>query len=270
MWPSRVDDQILDSGSCQTSFRRPTLLTRANVEMATLVSLISEYVLSHLQDPSSGTEDRQVREDPFMLLPGEDPGEDTDGRPVKALHCNSSAAFARLQTLEARQPQGRSVVDVLLLIAVTLTVSGVGVGGALVLPAGAAASTSFESALRKLDETELAGIRKREVKFVDAVYAPDVVMFPVYGPFKVEGLDRVREAWRSLYDTFTAITRCEWSERRYHASGPASAWMTCLWSLEGTNNDGQQLEVVLRVTRQYKRRRGRWVVVHEHLSAAMR
>jgi ketosteroid isomerase-like protein len=124
--------------------------------------------------------------------------------------------------------------------------------------------------LRKLDETELAGIRKREVKFVDAVYAPDVVMFPVYGPFKVEGLDRVREAWRSLYDTFAAITRCEWSERRYHASGPASAWMTCLWSLEGSNSDGQPLEMVLRVTRQYERRRGRWVVVHEHLSAAMR
>src|SRR5947199_27746 len=119
-------------------------------------------------------------------------------------------------------------------------------GRAFALPAGAAASTPFESGLRKLDETELAGIRKREVKFVDTVYAPDVVMFPVYGPFKVEGLDRVREAWRSLYDTFAAITRCEWSERRYVASGAASAWMTCLWSLEGSNSDGQPLEMVLR------------------------
>ncbi len=135
---------------------------------------------------------------------------------------------------------------------------------------GTASSGSTEATLRKLDEVELAGIRKREVKFVDTVYAPDVVMFPVYGPFKVEGLDRVREAWRSLYDTFAAITRCEWSERRYLASGAASAWMTCLWSLEGSNSDGQPLEMVLRVTRQYERRRGRWVVVHEHLSAAVR
>src|SRR5439155_176114 len=104
---------------------------------------------------------------------------------------------------------------------------------------GTASSGSTEATLRKLDEVELAGIRKRE-------------------------------AWRSLYDTFAAITRCEWSERRYLASGAASAWMTCLWSLEGSNSDGQPLEMVLRVTRQYARRRGRWVVVHEHLSAAMR
>ena len=187
---------------------------------------------------------------------------------MKALPYNSGAASAASQTLQARQPQGWHLVDFLLPITVILAFSDF--GGALALPAGAAASASFESALRKLDETELAGIRKRDVKFVDAVYAPDVVMFPVYGPFKVEGLDRVREAWRSLYDTFAAITRCEWSERRYHASGPASAWMTCLWSLEGSNNDGQPLEMVLRVTRQYERRRGRWVVVHEHLSAAMR
>ena len=157
-------------------------------------------------------------------------------------------------------------------LALLLSLAAALMGGrrALCAPSGPPASTALESAWRQLDEVELAGIRKREVKFVDAVYAPDVVMFPVYGPFKVEGLDRVREAWRSLYDTFTTITRCEWSERRYHASGPASAWMTCLWSLEGTNNDGQQLEMVLRVTRHYERRRGRWVVVHEHLSAAMR
>jgi len=131
------------------------------------------------------------------------------------------------------------------------------------------AATPAESAIRKLDETSLAGIRKREVKFVDAVYAPDIVMFPAYGQFKVEGLDLARDAWKSLYDTFATITRCEWSERRYHASGN-QAWMTCLWYLEGTNSDGQSLQLVLRVTRHYENRRGRWLVVHEHISAPMR
>ena len=203
-----------------------------------------------------------------MLLPRTDPGEGKNGRAVKAFAHNSSASFAILPTLPACRPQGRSPVNFLLLMILILALSDF--GRAFALPAGAAASIPFESALRKLDETELAGIRKREVKFVDTVYAPDVVMFPVYGPFKVEGLDRAREAWRSFYDTFAAITRCEWSERRYLASGAASAWMTCLWSLEGSNSDGQPLEMVLRVTRQYERRRGRWVVVHEHLSAAMR
>src|SRR5947209_15982563 len=96
-----------------------------------------------------------------------------------------------------------------------------------------ASSGSTEATLRKLDEVELAGIRKREVKFVDAVYAPDVVMFPLYGPFKVQGVERAREAWRSVYDTFATVTRCEWSERQYHASGAAASWMTCLWYLEG-------------------------------------
>ena len=131
------------------------------------------------------------------------------------------------------------------------------------------AVAGIESVLRKLDETELAGIQKREVKFVDAVYAPDVVLFPAYGQFKVEGLDLVRDAWKSLYDTFATITRCEWSERRYHASANG-AWMSCLWYLEGTNSDGQTLQLVLRVTRHYENRRGRWFVVHEHVSAPMR
>src|SRR5574340_664441 len=77
-----------------------------------------------------------------------------------------------------------------------------------------AATPAAAAALRKLDDTSVAGIRKRDVKFVDAVYAPDVVMFPAYGQFKVEGLDLTRDAWKSLYDTFATITRCEWSERR--------------------------------------------------------
>ncbi len=136
-------------------------------------------------------------------------------------------------------------------------------------PAASPATPAAESALRKLDETELAGIRKRDVKFVDTVYAPDVVMFPAYGQFKVEGLDLVRDAWKSLYDTFATITRSEWSERRYHTSS-GGAWMTCLWYLEGTNADGQPLELVLRVTRHYENRRGHWLVVHEHVSAPMR
>ena len=148
-----------------------------------------------------------------------------------------------------------------------LTLTTIGLAGSC--RAGLAATPAAESALRKLDEAELAGIQKREVKFVDAVYAPDVVMFPAYGQFKVEGLDLVHDAWKSLYDTFATITRCEWSERRYHASANG-AWMSCLWYLEGTNSDGQALQLVLRVTRHYENRRGRWLVVHEHVSAPMR
>jgi ketosteroid isomerase-like protein len=159
----------------------------------------------------------------------------------------------------------RMFVSTLLALGISLQVT---LGAEPRAPA-AIPSSAAESALRKLDETSLAGIRKRDVKFVDAVYAPDVVMFPPYGQFKVEGLDLVREAWKSLYNTFAAITRCEWSERRYHASGN-QAWMTCLWYLEGTNSDGQSLELVLRVTRHYENRRGRWLVVHEHASAPMR
>jgi ketosteroid isomerase-like protein len=151
--------------------------------------------------------------------------------------------------------------SVLLVLAVGLT------AGAPVVAVPATLPT--EAALRKLDETELAGIQKRDVKFVDAVYAPDVVLFPPYGQFKVEGLDLARDAWKSLYDRFAAITRCEWSERRYHASANG-AWMSCLWYLEGTNSDGQTLQLVLRVTRHYENRRGRWLVVHEHVSAPMR
>ena len=157
-------------------------------------------------------------------------------------------------------------------LALLLSLAAALMGGrrALCAPSGPPASTALESAWRQLDEVELAGIRKREVKFVDAVYAPDVVMFPLYGPFKVQGLEGAREAWRSVYDTFATVTRCEWSERQYHASGAAASWMTCLWYLDGANSDGQPLEMVLRVTRQYEKRRGRWLVVHEHLSAALR
>ena len=141
------------------------------------------------------------------------------------------------------------------------------------VPAGlrlsGAQASATEAALRKLDEASLPGIRKHEVKFVDAVYAPDVVMFPPYGQLKVEGIELVRDAWKSLYDTFATITRSEWSERRYHTSA-SGAWMTCLWYLEGTNADGQPLELVLRMTRHYQNRRGHWLVVHEHVCAPLR
>lgn len=131
-------------------------------------------------------------------------------------------------------------------------------------------TAAVEAALRKLDDTQLQDIRKREVKFVDEVYAPDVALFPIYGPLKFEGRDGAREAWQSFYDRFAEIKRSDWSERVYRIPGSASAWMTCLWSLQGTNSDGQELELILRVTRHYEKRQGRWMVVHEHFSAPQR
>ncbi len=131
-------------------------------------------------------------------------------------------------------------------------------------------ASPVEAALRKLDEDELMGIRRREIKFVENVYAPEVTLFPVYGPLKFEGPSGAREAWQSLYDRFAAIQRCEWSERVYHAGTAPAAWMTCLWYLGGSNSDGQPLELVLRVTRHYEKRQGRWKVVHEHFSAPER
>jgi ketosteroid isomerase-like protein len=131
-------------------------------------------------------------------------------------------------------------------------------------------SPSVEEALRKLDETELAAIRKRDVSFVDRVYASDVTLFPVYSLVKVQGRASAKEAWQSLDDRFAAIQKCEWSERVYRAAGPAAAWMTCLWYLSGTNSDGQPVELILRATRLYEKRRGRWVVVHENFSSPQR
>ncbi len=131
------------------------------------------------------------------------------------------------------------------------------------------AGSSIESALRKLDDAELEGIRKRELKFVDTVYAPDVTLFPIYG-LKAEGMGAARDAWQLLYDRFATIKQCDWSERVYHPGAPTSAWMTCLWHLEGSNSDGQELDLVLRVTRHYEKRQGRWRVVHEHFSPSER
>ena len=131
-------------------------------------------------------------------------------------------------------------------------------------------TAAVEAALRKLDDAELQGIRKREVKFVDEVYAADAVVFPVYLPLKFEGRDGAREAWQSFYDRFAEIKKSDWSERIYHAAGASSAWMTCLWHLEGLNADGQPLEMDLRVTRHYEKRQGRWLVVHEHFSLPQR
>ncbi len=136
--------------------------------------------------------------------------------------------------------------------------------------ASSPAAPAIESALRKLDDAELAGIRKRDAKFIDEVYAPNVVIFPCFLPVKFEGLEGAREAWHSFFDRFATIRKCEWSERVYRAAGPAAAWMTCLWYLEGTNGEGQAVELILRATRHYEKQRGRWRVVHEHFSAAER
>lgn len=138
-------------------------------------------------------------------------------------------------------------------------------------PRGASTvGSAVESALRKLDEAQLEGIRKRNVKFLEEVYAPDATLFPMYGLLKVEGRNGAREAWQSLYDRFVTIKRSEWSERVYRSSGPVAAWMTCLWYLQGSNGDGRVLELVLRVTRHYEKRRGRWAVTHEHFSTPER
>jgi uncharacterized protein (TIGR02246 family) len=120
---------------------------------------------------------------------------------------------------------------------------------------------------RLLDRWERA-FRAKDIDAVMSVYVPGpgLVAFDVAPPLARVGRDTYRSNYEEFFAQYEGPLDVELRDLRIVA-GNDVAFIHCLERMTGTLKGGQKSEVWLRVTSGLRRINGRWLIIHDHISA---
>lgn len=105
----------------------------------------------------------------------------------------------------------------------------------------------------------------RDLNGVMAIYAPDVVAFDVVPPLQFDGADAYRKDYASVFSGFKGPLRMSIPDVHIEQSGNV-AFAFGLERLRGTTTDGAAVDMWVRFSDGWKREKGHWLVVNEHVS----
>jgi len=126
-------------------------------------------------------------------------------------------------------------------------------------------STADEAAIRERIEALAGAIRGKDIDGVMPTFAADVVSFDLGPPLAHGGGDVFRSHWRALFDAYRDGIEFEVRDLAVTLAGDV-AFSHGLNRMAGITADGRRSERWLRWTACWRRREGRWLVVHEHVS----
>jgi uncharacterized protein (TIGR02246 family) len=131
----------------------------------------------------------------------------------------------------------------------------------------ALASGKDEAAIRALETRFAAAFNAKDLDAVMKVYVPDesLVVFDVVPPRQYTGAKAYRKDWQELLGLFPGPLKFEISDLHVVASG-SLGYAHSIQHLSGADAKGQTIDLTVRVTDVYRKIRGRWLVVHEHVS----
>ena len=131
----------------------------------------------------------------------------------------------------------------------------------------ALASGKDEAAIRALETKFAAAFNAKDLDAIMKVYVPDasLLVFDVVPPRQYAGADAYRKDWQGLLGLFPGSLKFEISDLHVFAAG-ALAYGYSIQHLSGADAKGQMIDLTVRVTDVYRKIKGHWLVVHEHVS----
>jgi len=137
--------------------------------------------------------------------------------------------------------------------------------GALPTPVQAAAGD--EAGIRALEARFAAAVSAKDVNAVMKVYLPDesLVVFDVVPPRQYVGAKAYRKDWTDFLGSFNGPLKFEISDLSVMADG-TMGFSHSIQHVTGTDTKGQPVDLTVRVTDVYRKIKGNWLVVHEHVS----
>jgi len=121
--------------------------------------------------------------------------------------------------------------------------------------------------IRALEDRFVAAFKAKDVDAIMKVYAPDrtLVVFDVVPPRQYVGGAAYRQDWQKVFGSFEGPITVELSDLDVVADRNL-AYSHSIQHVAGTNKQGKKLDLTVRVTDVYKKVRGRWQIIHEHVS----
>ena len=132
---------------------------------------------------------------------------------------------------------------------------------------GAPARADAAADIRALEDRFVAAFKAKDVDAIMKVYAPDqtLVVFDVVPPRQYVGAAAYRKDWQTFLGSFDGPIAMELTDLDVVADRYL-AYSHSIQHVAGTDKQGKKLDLTVRVTDVYKKARGRWLIIHEHVS----
>jgi uncharacterized protein (TIGR02246 family) len=132
---------------------------------------------------------------------------------------------------------------------------------------GARAWADAPADIRALEDRFVAALKAKDVDTIMKVYAPDqtLVVFDVVPPRQYVGAAAYRKDWQTFLGSFDGPITVELTDLNVVADRNL-AYSHSIQHVAGTDKQGKKLDLTVRVTDVYKKARGRWQIIHEHVS----
>ena len=132
---------------------------------------------------------------------------------------------------------------------------------------GAPARADTGADIRALEERFVAAFKAKDLDAIMKAYAPGqtVVVFDVIPPRQYVGAAAYRKDWQAFLESFAGPITVELTDLDVGADRNL-AYSHSIQRVAGTDKQGKKLDLTVRVTDVYKKVRGRWLIIHEHVS----
>jgi uncharacterized protein (TIGR02246 family) len=129
------------------------------------------------------------------------------------------------------------------------------------------AGSSDEAAIRALESRFAAAFNAKDIDAIMRVYIPDesLLVFDVVPPRQYAGAKAYRKDWEGLLGLFKGSPKFEITDLNVAAVGPVG-YGHSIQHVSGTDTKGQPVDLTVRVTDVYRKVKGNWLIVHEHVS----
>jgi uncharacterized protein (TIGR02246 family) len=151
-----------------------------------------------------------------------------------------------------------------LTVAVTACIFAVALGAS---QTSVRAASSDEASIRALEKRLVAAVNAKDVTAIMKAYVPDerLFVFDVLPPRQYVGAKAYAKDWTDVFGMFNGPLKYEISDLSV-AADRTMGFSHSIQHLTGTDTKGQPVDVTVRVTDVYRKIKGNWLIIHEHVS----
>jgi ketosteroid isomerase-like protein len=138
---------------------------------------------------------------------------------------------------------------------------------AMLLPTLARASDKDKNAIAALIEKERKAFEDHDVNSILASYSPgdQLLVFDVVPPLEYRGWDNYKKDWEGILAIFSGPIHNTVTDVSIDVDH-SLAYSQYIEDTQLTAKDGTVAELTVRVTDVYRKIRGKWLILHEHIS----
>jgi uncharacterized protein (TIGR02246 family) len=132
---------------------------------------------------------------------------------------------------------------------------------------GTPARADAAADIRALEDRFVAAFKAKDVDAIMKMYVPGqtLVVFDVVPPRQYVGAAAYRKDWQTFFGGFDGPITVDLTDLNIGADRNL-AYSHSIQRVTGTDKHGKKLDLTVRVTDIYQKMRGRWFVIHEHVS----